>query len=427
MAAAAAAAAPPAVAAAATPTLDLSGSLFAVGMDSMEETLAVELPLSLDALEHSLQGMDTDHSRFGTALCRRLGYMQINAASWAGDEEAGTSREVSLVVKCPPKPMLPDQTRVVVQHRLVRQGGGRLLLLERGVSTLDIPYGETFEIQERWVATDTSRPGEQGGVHLSVSCFVHFRSRSMLAGKIRLHSHKKSKKCAVLCAELLMQANRQEQAISAGDPAGGELAEMREKYDGAMAEAQFFRSKVAELEREVKRLQQTRFLSFHKSKRALAAQLVAAEVTLARERRERVAMEEALTEAYSTTMREMVALTERLEAHDALGAGGPSSAASGKVQGRFREGGPSSAAAAPRSAALMKSLAKRPKTLVEGGMVRPRPVGRCETVPAHAFPTSHLRAEVASTLGKSGPSTAPREPRSERSRSATRRRPGPDL
>ena len=58
-----------------------------------------------------MSGFDTDASRFGQMLCRRLGYMQVTAEAWCGNEADGMSRTVRLVVKCPPKPMLPDQVR----------------------------------------------------------------------------------------------------------------------------------------------------------------------------------------------------------------------------------------------------------------------------------------------------------------------------
>ena len=53
-----------------------------------------------------------------------------------------------------------------------------------------------------------------------------------------------------------------------------------------------------------------------KSKRQLAQQLVALEATLQQERRDRIAMEEALTEAYSTTLRQMVEHQETAASND---------------------------------------------------------------------------------------------------------------
>ena len=116
----------------------------------MEEVLRVVLEQPLSALHESLLGMDCEQSRFGTLLCRRLGYMQVTAGSWAGSEASGRTREVGCMVKCPPKPMLPDTTRVAIRHRLWRDESR--VVLERELATLDVPYGESFCVQERWLA-----------------------------------------------------------------------------------------------------------------------------------------------------------------------------------------------------------------------------------------------------------------------------------
>ena len=182
--------------------------------------LSTVVPMPLDALQQQLLSMDTDASRFGVLFCTRLGYTQLQAGSWDGNETEGLTRTVRLVVKCPPKPMLPDSTRVVIRHRLARLLSGALVL-EREVSTLDVPYGEAFSLQERWVATpgelaaadadsDSDDEGEGEGAthsHLSVRCHVHFRSRvNVMASKIRHHSVKGSRKVAALAVELLAQA-----------------------------------------------------------------------------------------------------------------------------------------------------------------------------------------------------------------------------
>jgi hypothetical protein len=205
-------------------------SLFKVSLTEMTEVLSTELPLDINALEQSILGMDCEDSRFGKLLCSRLGYTQVTAGRWEGSEAMGLSREVSLVVKCPPKPMLPDSTRVQIRHRLQRRDGSTLLL-EREVATLDIPYGESFRVQERWVAV-AAHPGvaraNQGSgsepsasdvppaVQLRVLTHVWFKGRvALMAGKIRHHSTKKSRKVAALACELLMQADFEEAAAAA--------------------------------------------------------------------------------------------------------------------------------------------------------------------------------------------------------------------
>ena len=98
------------------------------------------MAMPLDELQQHLLSMDSEDTRFGALLCERLAYEQLQAGSWEGNEAEGMRREVRLVVKCPPKPMLPDTTRVHVRHKLQRQSQSTLML-EREVWTLDVPYG----------------------------------------------------------------------------------------------------------------------------------------------------------------------------------------------------------------------------------------------------------------------------------------------
>lgn len=328
------------------------GSLFTVGVGEMNEALCTELPLDINALEQSLLGMDCEDSRFGRLLCGRLGYTQLTVGRWEGSEESGLTREVSLVVKCPPKPMLPDYTRVVIRHRMQRQHG-TLLLLEREIGTLDIPYGDSFRVQERWIATAGGGAGAEGApaaVELRVLTHVHFKGRVGLMGsKIRQHSSKKSRKVASLATELLMQADQEEAAAaahtlfaspSAGEsptgesakPDGGEhaladaegyggaggghgaggaggaaaaLAELREKYDGLFEEAAYFKRRCAQLERENARLEGASKLT-RRTKTEQVDMVALLEKQLQRERYERAAMEELLTTAYNETIRQII-------------------------------------------------------------------------------------------------------------------------
>ena len=307
-------------------------SMFAVAMESMEEVLRVGMPISLDALQESFGGFDCDSSRFGQMLCRRLGYMGVAPTSWQGNESDGMRREVRMTVKCPPKPMLPDTTRVHIKHRLQRRPRGGILL-ERELWTLDVPYGETFCVQERWLATpDAASPsaaadGEAAAAascELSVHAHVFFKSKGLLATKIRTHALKKSRKCAALAAELLLHAGAPVAEYADDDEAAGgagsrrdsggagqseALRRLREEYETLLEEAQFHKNRANQLERENKRLSDQQKYT-RKSKKELTQKLVDLENTLQRERRERAAMEEALTEAYSQTLRDMVAQQE---------------------------------------------------------------------------------------------------------------------
>ena len=374
-----------------TPRGSNDGSLFSVAAQEMEAVLSSAISMGIDDLQQHLLSIDCDSARFGALLCARLGYNQVEAGSWEGNEADGLRRTVRLVVKCPPKPMLPDSTRVVINHRLARLPTGGLLL-EREVSTLDVPYGDAFCLQERWLATpvDTGDDDDPAGVAvgghaaddddagrqscwLSVRCHVHFKSRvNMMGSKIKHHSTKKSRKVAALAVELLAQAHAEPRAAIAaaaaaavigaehaaartkpGGPAGtsrmsiagganafgvrngrasivgggvmgGGLcadvtrpeawatpeaeayAALHEKYAALLDEAQYYKRQAQQLERENKRLLSMRNIG-GKSKKELIEQVAELTETIKRERREKAAMEEALSEAYNEHIKALVA------------------------------------------------------------------------------------------------------------------------
>ena len=182
-------------------------SLFRVSTEAMEEVLHVPLHLPLDSLMDSFSGFDCESSPFGRSLCKRLGWMNVIANGWQGSVEGGVKRrDVHCTVKCPPKAMLPDSTRVHLRHQLTRCPSG-MIILEREVWTLDIPYGETFCLQERWIVTPeasashshspaSASPGVDGAMddgagagggnaaELSVHSHVFFKSKGLLAAKV---------------------------------------------------------------------------------------------------------------------------------------------------------------------------------------------------------------------------------------------------
>ena len=310
-----------------------STSMFAVPLEAMEEVLRLQLPVPLDVLQESFEGFDTEHSRFGTLLSRRLGYMDIKATTWVGNEAEGMEREVRMIVKCPPKPMLPDTTRVHIRHRLQRQSQATLLL-EREVWTLDVPYGETWCLQERWLAaSDPDEPHR--AVELAVCAHVAFKSRGMLSTKIKGVALKRSRKCAVLAAELLEVSSAPDHEVEGAAGGAGvgsgesdELRELREKHEALLEEATFYKRQAQTLERENRRLVEA---SKHvkKTKKVLAQKIQELEMTLQKERRERALMEMELTEAYSQTLRNLVTTHEQELAAAGLGTGS-SSNSSGK-------------------------------------------------------------------------------------------------
>ena len=138
--------------------------------------------------------------------------------------------------------------------------------------------------------------------------------RQPISPQIRAAALKKSKKCAVIAAELLLSKGKGDGATEPeegeGSPvSGAEMKRLRSEYESLLEEAAFHKNRAAQLERENKRLEASRRYS-NKSKKELTARIVELEATLDRERKERAAMEEALTQVYSQTMRDMVAQQE---------------------------------------------------------------------------------------------------------------------
>jgi len=176
---------------------------------------------------------------------------------------------------------------------------------------------------------------DEEGVH-EESCLVHvcthvqFKGRvGLMSKKISHHALKKSRKMASLAVELLTQARTDEMATPQPDAAADEgssqaLAELKEQYAALLEEASYLKRRVHDLERENKRLHATGKYA-RKSKRQLVNTLGALEAQLAKERYERAAMEEALTEAYTATIKTL------LEDCAGSGAGEPTAAAGGSA------------------------------------------------------------------------------------------------
>lgn len=68
----------------------------------------------------------------------------------------------------------------VKQSQLCRFEGKHTFIWESTVETSGIPFGDTFSVQIRWVATNL-----EGGMNVKVGIFVMFVKQSLLRGKIR--------------------------------------------------------------------------------------------------------------------------------------------------------------------------------------------------------------------------------------------------
>ena len=155
-----------------------------------------------------------------------------------------------------------------------------------------------------------------------------------MASKIRQHSVKGSRKVAELAVELLAQAQAEPAVAPSArqaeveqrwsSPEAEAYASLHAKYALLLDEVQFHKHRAQSLAVENKRLLSLRFYG-SQGKRALVEQLLAAQEALAREKRERAACEEGLSEAYNAHLKMLV---------EAQGAGGASDADKSK-SGRF--------------------------------------------------------------------------------------------
>ena len=131
-----------------------------------------------------------------------------------------------------------------------------------------------------------------------------------MASKIRHHSTKKSRKVAAQAVELLRQAHTQSPVkpasfAAAHDGEGTEVANMRQLYAAVVEEADFLKRRMNELERENKRLVAAA-KHVPKSKNQLVQEIQKLQDKLVNEQRERALMEEMLTSAYNTIIREIL-------------------------------------------------------------------------------------------------------------------------
>ena len=155
-----------------------------------------------------------------------------------------------------------------------------------------------------------------------------------MASKIRQHSVKGSRKVAELAVELLAQAQAEPAVAQSArqaeveqrwsSPEAEAYASLHAKYALLLDEVQFHKHRAQSLAVENKRLLSLRFYG-SQAKRALVEQLLAAQEALAREKRERAACEEGLSEAYNAHLKMLV---------EAQGAAGASDADKSK-SGRF--------------------------------------------------------------------------------------------
>ncbi len=141
---------------------------------------------------------------------RAIGYTEVEVGEWtplegaAGDGAAATatddgstmSRSMKYRMPLPPNPMTPKSTRVEKGVKLERYwdaspeagGGGEVLLLHGSARSFDVPFGDYFTTDERWLVTPAAKEGGDGTVggatRVQVGFTVNFQKSTVFKSAI---------------------------------------------------------------------------------------------------------------------------------------------------------------------------------------------------------------------------------------------------
>lgn len=142
---------------------------------------------------------------------RAIGYTEVEVGEWApldGEEGGGgggaagddagaaLSRNMKYRMPLPPNPMTPKSTRVEKGAKLERfwdaspeaGGGGEVLLLHGSARSFDVPFGDYFTTDERWLVTPAAGEGGDGAVggatRVQVGFTVNFQKSTVFKSAI---------------------------------------------------------------------------------------------------------------------------------------------------------------------------------------------------------------------------------------------------
>ena len=142
---------------------------------------------------------------------RAIGYSEVEVGEWAplaagGDEEGeggdggssggAMSRNMKYRMPLPPNPMTPKSTRVEKGAKLERfwdaspeaGGGGEVLLVHGSARSFDVPFGDYFTTDERWLVTPAVGEGGDGAVggatRVQVGFTVNFQKSTVFKSAI---------------------------------------------------------------------------------------------------------------------------------------------------------------------------------------------------------------------------------------------------
>ena len=180
------------------------------------ELCRATLPVSVQGFYNMFCSDDT--REFLKMYHTKRGDSEFQCTKWK-DTELGSTREISIRAPVTGAPMLaPDSTRVFKTQRKQWYGtsNDQVLVFDTSQSMSDIPYGDYFTVEERWIIrpyNDTTDKGgrQWKGCEFIASVEIKFHKYTMFKGVIVARAKKDIKEAndlwITMCTEHLQSSN----------------------------------------------------------------------------------------------------------------------------------------------------------------------------------------------------------------------------
>jgi hypothetical protein len=185
------------------------------------ELCRATLPVSVQGFYNMFCNDDT--REFLKVYHDKRGDSEFQCTQWK-DTELGSTREISIRAPVTGAPMLaPDSTRVFKTQRKQFHGTGddQVLVFDTSQSMSDIPYGDYFILEERWIVrpyADSSGGQQWKGCEFIASANIKFHKYTMFKGVIVARAKKDIKEAndlwVTMCTEHLQSSNDPREPIS---------------------------------------------------------------------------------------------------------------------------------------------------------------------------------------------------------------------
>lgn len=157
-----------------------------LAVETHTELCRFTLPVGVRELYDKLFSSKSDSDAFLRRYHQERGDSEFQITQWK-NTELGSSREISIRAPVTGAPMLaPDSTRVFKTQRKKWISGStphEVLILDTSQSMSDIPYGDYFTIEERWLVGPQIE-SQSVKSEVIVSCEAKFHKSTMFKGTI---------------------------------------------------------------------------------------------------------------------------------------------------------------------------------------------------------------------------------------------------